>query len=182
MDEYIELAKEIRAAKHPSCNFLFLAGSLIRGEGTRFSDLDIVVIYEKVEKAYRESFIFNGVMVETFVHDPETVDFFVDEFDKQDGNSALAQMIVEGIEIPSATILSQQLKAWARESILRGPDACNQQEIMNMRYAVTNIIDDIRDYRSESELLGSLTCLYSSLAQFFFRANRHWNGGEPKLC
>jgi predicted nucleotidyltransferase len=39
---------------------IFLAGSVIRGEGTRSSDLDIVVIHKKLSAAYRRSFMYQG--------------------------------------------------------------------------------------------------------------------------
>lgn len=154
MQKYIELAKKVRNTKHPNCNVFFLAGSLLRGEGTIYSDLDIVVIYDKLSKAYRESFIIDGTLIETFVHDPETIDFFIEKFDKPDGNPSLAHMIVEGIVIPTENTLSQELKNKAKEFISKGPENCNNQEVINMRYAITNLIDDIRDYRNDSELLG----------------------------
>jgi predicted nucleotidyltransferase len=181
MNKYIEIAQKVRDTKHPNCNFLFLAGSLLRGEGTNFSDLDIVVIYDKLEKAYRESFIIDDTMIETFVHDPETIDFFIEKSDKPDSNPSLSNMIIEGIVIPKANPLSQELKNKAKESISKGPDNCNNQEIMNMRYEITNLIDDIRDYRNDSELLGTLSTLYSSLAQFYFKANKYWAGKDKYI-
>ena len=110
MIDYIGIANEIRNRKHPESNSLLLAGSIIRNEGTKYSDLDIVVIYQSLQRAYRESFIFDGVLVETFVHDPETVNYFLNNFDKLDNSSTLAQMIVEGIEIPYSTPLSREIK------------------------------------------------------------------------
>lgn len=181
MQKYLEIAKKVRDTKHPNSNFLFLAGSLLRGEGTNYSDLDIIVIYNKLEKAYRESFIIDGTMVETFVHDPETIDFFIEKFDKPESNPSLAHMIIEGIVIPKENNLSQELKNKAKELISNGPDNCNNQEIINMRYEITNLIDDIRDYRNDSELLGTLNTLYSSLAQFYFKANKYWVGKDKYI-
>lgn len=69
MQKYLEIAKKVKDTKHPNCNCLFLAGSLIRGEGTNYSDLDIVVIYDKLEKAFRESFIIEGQFAcQEFLH------------------------------------------------------------------------------------------------------------------
>jgi len=52
----IDCAKEIFISKYPDANFLLLAGSVVRGEGTETSDLDIVVVYEDLESAYSQSF------------------------------------------------------------------------------------------------------------------------------
>lgn len=178
MIDYIGIANEIRNRKHPESNSLLLAGSIIRNEGTKYSDLDIVVIYQSLQRAYRESFIFDGVLVETFVHDPETVNYFLNNFDKLDNSSTLAQMIVEGIEIPYSTPLSREIKKVANEYIIAGPNELNKQNIDNMRYAITNLVDDIRDSKNKPELLGTMSYLYTSLSEFYFKANGYWAGSD----
>ncbi|NJM54129.1 MAG: nucleotidyltransferase domain-containing protein [Blastocatellia bacterium] len=57
-ENLIYITKEILQTKYSSAEFVFLAGSIIRGEGTKYSDLDIVVIFENLPNAYRESFYF----------------------------------------------------------------------------------------------------------------------------
>jgi predicted nucleotidyltransferase len=178
MIKYIEITNKIRNEKHPDSDSLILAGSIIRNEGTKYSDLDIVVIYKCLPKAYRESFTYNGVLVETFVHDPETVDFFLNKFDKVNNSSTLAQMIVEGIEIPYSTPLSREIKKRANECILIGPNGLDEQTTQNMRYAITNLIDDIREFKNKPELFGTLSSLYTSLSEFYFKANGYWAGSD----
>ncbi|MBO0600770.1 nucleotidyltransferase domain-containing protein [Sporosarcina sp. E16_3] len=53
----IEAARRFLVAKFADCQAALLAGSVVRGEETETSDLDIVVFDQKVELAYRESFI-----------------------------------------------------------------------------------------------------------------------------
>lgn len=178
MINYIGITNKIKNEKHPNSDSLLLAVSIIRNEGTRYSDLDIVVIYKSLPKAYRESFIYNGILVETFVHDPETVDFFLNKFDKVNNSSTLAQMIVEGIEIPYSTPLSSAIKKKANDFILTGPNGLDEQTNNNMRYAITNLIDDIRDPKNKSELFGTLSSLYTSLSEFYFKANGYWAGSD----
>ena len=67
---------EILAEKYPEARVVFLAGSVVRGEDTETSDLDLVVIFDRLPQAYRESFIFGGWPVEAFIHDPETLRYF----------------------------------------------------------------------------------------------------------
>ena len=62
-------AAEVVAEKYPEARVAFLAGSVTRGEGTQTSDLDLVVIYNKLPQAYRESFVSGGWPIEAFVHD-----------------------------------------------------------------------------------------------------------------
>ena len=56
----VKVAKEILESKYSEARVLFLAGSIVRGEGTPHSDLDLVVIFDKLTNAYRESFHFQG--------------------------------------------------------------------------------------------------------------------------
>ena len=97
----IGVAHAIRSARYPDASAIFAAGSIVRGEGTATSDLDLVVVYASLPSAYRESFRFGGVPVEAFVHDPETLEYFFVDVDRASGVPALPQMVVEGIEIPA---------------------------------------------------------------------------------
>jgi len=95
-----KVAKEIFSTRYPDARVVFLAGSIIRGEETPHSDLDLVVIFDKLPNAYRESFHLWGFPVEAFVHDPETLNYFMLELDRPAGIPSLAQMVLEGIEVP----------------------------------------------------------------------------------
>jgi len=92
-----QVTQEIFERKYPDASVIFLAGSIVRGESTPFSDLDLVVIFDKLPAAYRESFNFQGFPIEAFVHDPETLNYFLHDVDRPSGIPALAQMILEGI-------------------------------------------------------------------------------------
>jgi hypothetical protein len=67
------LAARVLGARFPTALCGFAAGSLIRGDGTEGSDLDLVVLVERLPGAFRQSFTFEGLPVEAFVHDGETL-------------------------------------------------------------------------------------------------------------
>src|SRR5215467_1082767 len=117
----IDVANAIRAARYRDAAAMFAAGSIVRGEGTTFSDLDLVVVYARLPCAYRESFRFDGYPIEAFVHDPATLEYFFLDVDGPSGVPALPQMIVEGIEIPGPSEMSRQLKRRAVAVIEAGP-------------------------------------------------------------
>src|SRR5262245_32015520 len=106
----IAAANAIQAERYSNAAAVFAAGSILRGEGTPFSDLDLVVVFAQLPCAYRESFTFEGYPVEAFVHDPETLEYFFLEIDRPSGIPALPQMVVEGIEVPASSELSRELK------------------------------------------------------------------------
>ncbi len=170
-----KVAKEILKSRYPDAIVIFLAGSIVRGEGTRYSDLDLVVIFDQLPTAYRESFYFQGFPVEAFVHDPETLNYFFFELDRPSGIPSLAQMILEGIELPEPSGLSQRLKRLAASVIEMGPPDLSEEDVRKLRYNITSLVDDVREPRSKDELLASGAELYEALADYYFRTNNLWS-------
>lgn len=160
---------------------MFLAGSLVRGEGTPYSDLDLVIVFDRLPKAYRESFHSHGYPVEAFVHDPETLNYFVTERERAAGVCVMAQMINEGVEVPEPSALSQSLKRLAASVINSGPPRLSDEDLRMVRYSITNLIDDIRRPRSKEELMATGAALYGSLANCYFRANGSWSAKDKSI-
>lgn len=171
----IEAAETIRQQKHPDAGAVFLAGSIIRGEGNEHSDLDIVVVYEQLPAAYRESFVFSRWPVEVFVHDPATLAHFFVEFDRKRGIPSLASMVSEGLEVPAPSDLSTKCKNMADALLLKGPPSWNQADIDASRYCITNLIDDIRQPHSYIEAIATATELHRALATHVFRSRGLWS-------
>src|SRR5262245_43039972 len=84
-DEILDLANAVRLERYADAEVVLAAGSLVRGTGTPFSDLDLVVLCPRLAWAYRESFRFNGCPVEAFIHDPQTLEYFFVEVDRAAG-------------------------------------------------------------------------------------------------
>ena len=171
----VKVATEILERKYPDARVLFLAGSIVRGEGTPHSDLDLVVIFDELPQAYRESFHFQGFPVEAFVHDAETLNYFLLEVDRPSGIPSLAQMILEGIELPEPNEVSQSLKQLAASVMEAGPPLLSDEEILKLRYNLTSLVDDVRQPRSRAELLASGAELYEALADYYFRSHKRWS-------
>ena len=189
----IEIAGIIRAQRYADAMTLFLAGSIVREESTPYSDLDLVVVYDKLPAAFRESFHFQGYPVEAFVHDPETLHYFFMEMDRPSGMPSLMQMVVEGIEVPDTTSAAMRLKQLAESVLALGPPALTEQERDARRYNITNLVDDLRAARTTAELCGTGAELFEALADYHLRARGCWSGrnksipralhrADPDLC
>lgn len=173
-DKIIDITDRIRLTKYPKAKVIFLAGSIVRGEGTPFSDLDLVVVFENLPTAFRESFYFDGFPIEAFVHDPETLNYVLTEGDFKKGECKMAQMISEGLEIPESSPLSLSLKQLAASVISSGPPKLDEEGLRRMRYNITSLIDDIRHPRSKAELVATGATLYDVLANCFLRTHNCW--------
>lgn len=181
LDDIIKTTNEIRAAKFPKAKVIFLAGSIVRGEGTPDSDLDLVVVFEHLPNAYRESFYFGGFPVEAFVHDPETLNYFITERELKNGVCVMAQMVSEAIEIPESSELSLALKSLAASVINSHPPKLSEESLRQMRYNITNLIDDIRHPRSKAETVAAGTVLYDALANCYLRTNDFWTAKAKSI-
>jgi hypothetical protein len=180
-EHIVSTADAIRADRYADSAAFFVAGSLVRGEGTAYSDLDLVVVYPTLTCAYRESFRVGGYPVEAFVHDPETLEYFFLEADGPSGIPALAQMIVEGIEIPEPSALSQSLKHRAASILASGPPSLDTEGERRLRYAITDALDDLRGAASYESMLGVGSELFQMLANYYFRSQGLWSARGKRI-
>jgi predicted nucleotidyltransferase len=168
------VVQELLESRYVGAKVIFLAGSVIRGEANAYSDVDLVVVFPRVERAYRESFYHRTWPVEAFVHDPDTMRHFFLEVDRPIGSSSLAEMVSEGLEVPSESDFSRDLKQLARQVISEGPPAMSEPELEDRRYQISELLDDIREPRNRQELFASASVIYGELAEFFLRSRRAW--------
>ena len=166
------LVQELLEDRFTEASLCFFAGSYVRGEATAFSDLDIVVLYPRLESAFRESFLYKGIPIEAFHHDEGTLTYFMDD-DIQRGRPSMPQMILEGIVLPTPNPESDSLKQYAK-TVLASPSVLSKEEIKHQRYAITDIVDDLRAPRSIMEAIATGVQLYPILANFFLRSNGFW--------
>ena len=159
---------------------MFLAGSVIRGEATPASDLDVVVVYESLPNAYREAFLHEGWPVEAFVHDAETLEHFF-EMDRVRGLPALMSMVSEGVEVPEESAFSAWLKCRAVELLQAGPPPWDEEELTLRRYRLTDWVDDMKFPRSPEELVATGAYLYQDAAEFYFRTRGLWSAHSKTI-
>lgn len=170
------VTKELFETRYAGAEAIFVAGSVVRGEASTYSDLDLVVVYPSVPVAYRESFTHKDWPVEAFIHDPETILYFFKKVDPELGRATLAEMISEGHEVPGPTAITETLKAAARSILLEGPPALSSDEIQDRRYHISELVDDIREPRSRQDLIATGTLVYGELSDYFLRSRRGWTG------
>ena len=175
LGDLIETVNDIQAARYPGAKVIFLAGSLIRGDGTSTSDLDLVVVYEELDAAYRESFRHQRWPIEAFVHDPATLEYFFRSVDRPSGVPSLPNMVAEGIEIPEPSEFSKKLKGLAKEVIDQGPPPWSHEDRDHSRYVITDLVEDLKAPRSRQEAIATLLSLYSALANHYFRSKGLWS-------
>jgi predicted nucleotidyltransferase len=174
-NEILKIAVEVLRAYYPDADSAFVAGSFMRGQGSATSDIDLVVLHPSLAQAYRESFIFQNVPVETFVHDPETLLWFLEQ-DRKDGRPALIGMLIEGVLIGPRQDTGHDFKKRAVQIFAEGPPSLNADAIERLRYAITDKLDDLEADRTALERIAIGAALYPFLVELALRRSGRWNG------
>lgn len=171
----LSIAEALFTSRYADAMFAFAAGSIVRGQGTHLSDIDLVVVYEHLESARRESFMADGVPVESFVHDPATLAWFMDA-DIDRGVPSILNMIAEGRIIGSLTDRARRLQEDAVRRLSSGPPGMNPEHLNALRYDLTDAMNDLKGTRSPGEVMAIGTLLYPRLAELCLRNCAKWNG------
>jgi hypothetical protein len=162
---------------YPGAEAALLAGSRSRGEGAAGSDHDVILLFRELpDGAWRETFTFDGQLIETFAHDLGTLGYFCREVDRPSGFPVLATMIAEGIPVLStASTLLQQARQIAAETLQSGPPPLAAETICARRYAITVMAATLAEHHGEGVVIAAGAALYTALADFALRAAGRWS-------
>lgn len=172
--EALDTARDIILQQYPNCDAAVLAGSVVRGQETPTSDLDLVIIDNNIMSSYRESFIENGWPVEAFVHNERSYQQFVED-DLKRARPSLPWMIAEGIVLKDTGILNA-LKEQAATQLEDGPEQWTVSTIDFKRYFITDGLDDFTGSGERAEQIFIAGSLAELLAEFVLRINGQWIG------
>jgi hypothetical protein len=168
-------AAELFTLNHfPSSHGALLAGSVVRGEATQTSDLDIVIFDSNLKSAYRESVIEYGWNIEVFVHNLTTYKNFF-KSDCERARPSLPKMVSEGIVIKDSGILDL-IKHEANELLDMGPEEWSADTIKLKRYFITDTLDDFIGSTLRAEEIFIANALAELVSEFVLRTNRQWIG------
>jgi hypothetical protein len=166
--------------RYPSASIVFCGGSVVRGEGFPSSDLDVVLLFDRLPNAWRESLHFEGWPIDVFAHDPETLAYFVAQ-DCAAGRPSLAQMISEALVLPAETATSRAIQNWARGIVDAQPQLPSPASLASDRFWITDLLHDFRDDRAPNDLRAVACKLYPLLCNFVLKTRGRWLGSGKTL-
>ena len=59
---------------------------------------------------------------------------------------------------------------------MRGPSQIDVMGLSNLRYSITDLVDDIKQPRNNNEFIATGSKLLEVHSEFTFRANQKWSG------
>ncbi|WP_243298420.1 nucleotidyltransferase domain-containing protein [Bacillus litorisediminis] len=177
----MKLSPELAALKFiaeyfSDCDGALLSGSVVRGEETSTSDLDIVIFQKDLPNAYRETFYAFDWPIEVFVHNFASYNQFF-ESDRNRARASLARMIAEGKIIREHDFI-QKVKKEAEGLLEAGPKPWSEETIQSKRYMVTDVLDDFIGAENPKEELWIANALANLIHEFILRTNQQWLGSS----
>ncbi|MFJ5758691.1 nucleotidyltransferase domain-containing protein [Neobacillus sp. NPDC093182] len=168
-------AAELFTLNHfPNCHGALLAGSIVRGEATETSDLDIVIFDSNLKSAYRESVYEFGWNIEVFVQNLTSYkEFFKSDCER--ARPSLPRMVSEGIVLRDSGIM-EHIKKEANDLLEKGPEEWSAETIRMKRYFITDVFDDFIGCTLRAEEIFIANTLAELVSEFVLRTNRKWIG------
>ncbi|WP_088040984.1 nucleotidyltransferase domain-containing protein [Bacillus sp. EAC] len=170
-----EAAIKFIESEFPSCLGAILSGSVIRGDYTETSDLDLIII-ENRPNAYRESLIKFDWKIEVFVYDHISYKSFF-ESDIKRARPSIIRMIAEGITLKNHPIL-ENIIIEAKQLLKSGPDKWDEQTVASKHYFLSDVFEDFIGSTNKYELICIANTLLERLAEFILRTNNCWIGSS----
>ena len=174
LNRALAAAEKSLALHFAGANLAFATGSIMRGQGTAASDIDLVVVFPQLDRAWRESFFEDGFPVETFVHDPQTLAYYFAK-DAQGGAPIMAGMVASGRMIGPDVELGRALQASAVQILERGPRLFGA-DFDALRYRASDLADDLRGNRPAAEIRAIAAHLYPQLIDLMLLGRGAWTG------
>ncbi|OPX04468.1 hypothetical protein B1A75_02870 [Geobacillus sp. LEMMY01] len=159
----------------PNCDLAILGGSIIRGDYTNTSDLDIVVICNDENAPYRESFIEYNWPIELFVHTKASLYEYFNR-DCKRARPSLPRMCWEGVVIKDKLGYSEEIKKEAKRLLDMGPPKWEHHEIEVSRYGISELLYDLEGSIDYIEDIFTVNKLIYSIHEFVLRTNNYWIG------
>ncbi|MBB3908084.1 nucleotidyltransferase domain-containing protein [Anoxybacteroides rupiense] len=160
----------------PDCQGALLSGSVVRGEATNTSDLDIVIFDEKLPAAFRESVTAFGWPIEVFAYNFMSYQHYF-ESDRKNAKPSLLKMVTEGVVLIDRGRISV-IREEAQKLLQNGPEPWSEEIIKQKRYFITDALEDFIGADERGEELCIANTLAELIHEFVLRVNGHWIGAS----
>lgn len=175
VDKALRFADE----RFPDAVAVFLGGSWANGTAHANSDLDIVVFDETAEDVSFEGVEFEDTVVEVCVVPPRATEAFFNESAKYRSAPVPAQ-VAKGLLVQGNSGIASEVRRFAEDALARGPVPLAESEILDLRYDITLLRDDLA-YASEEVIIGLAALAHTQLSQAVLDVAGAWRAKRKAL-
>lgn len=180
--EYIDLAERFVAAHFPKASVAVIGGSTARGERTRTSDIDLLLIGEALltdgEIGAALTLEFEGEVFEVFAYTPMGFTQWAGRSIAQH-RPVIVHMLVEGVAVRGGEDLDDLRTKWS-ETLDGGPEV-DGHELDFRRYVITDVLDDLRDATDPLEQRVLAATVFERTAELMLLTAGKWIGSGKYL-
>ena len=166
----------------PQARAAFLGGSVLTPLRTPTSDLDVVVLLDGPPAPYRETFEHAGWIVEAFVHTRASLDAYWDRDASQRRVCSLLRMCAESVVLVDRDGVAEEVRATAAERIAAGPPPLDDGRRDAMRYALTDLLDDMAGCDDEQEIVLIANLVVQKAGELALAVGGRWSAGGKALA
>jgi hypothetical protein len=170
----VDVARQLVTELFPGARAAWLGGSVVRGNASPTSDLDITVLLDGPPAPMRKSLEYGGWPVELFVHTEKSLAYFSNQ-DQQRRQPTMMRLVGESVVLLDTDGSGDRLQRSCRAEVAAGPTALTTAELDLLRYTITNLLDDLSD-ASGDERTAIASVLWQDAARLLLTGAHHWSG------
>ncbi|WP_404475583.1 nucleotidyltransferase domain-containing protein [Microbacterium aerolatum] len=175
--EYVDLTERFIAAHFPEASVALIGGSTARGERTRTSDIDLLLIDDALLPADQigtaRTLEFEGEIFEVFTYTQTGFAEWAQRSIAQH-RPVIVHMLVEGLAVRRDDDLDVLRNRWSE--ILDAGPAVDDHELRFRRYVITDVLDDLRDASDPLERAVLAATLFDRTAELMLLTAGKWIG------
>jgi hypothetical protein len=175
VNDAAEVARQLVAEEYPDARAAWLGGSVVRGDASSTSDLDITVLLSGPPAPMRRSLEYGGWPVELFVHTEESFRYFCDK-DQQRRQPTMMRLVGESVVLLDTDGSGARLQQAGLEEVAAGPAALTTAELDLLRYGITCLLDDLADASTDDVRTALASVLWQDAARLLLTGARRWSG------
>lgn len=143
----VSIVLDLMNERYELSSYCYFYGSHSINTAKPNSDVDLIFVYEQSIEAYREKFMYEGLLMDVFVYDEETLNGSL-HMARMNGKFGSADALITARTLPAPTAASEKLRATASRIRKAGYIFQNRAYV---RQYITNILDDLEANPASAE-------------------------------
>lgn len=169
-----DVARQLVVERFPEAIAAWLGGSVVRGDASPTSDLDITVLLDGPPAPMRKSLEYGGWPVELFVHTEKSLAFFCGK-DQKRRQPTMARLVGESVVLLDTDGSGVRMQQACLAEVAAGPEPLSADELALLRYTITGLLDDLADATGNVRT-AICSMLWQDAARLLLTGARHWSG------
>ena len=168
----MDVARELVLELYPDARAAWLGGSVVRGDASPTSDLDITVLHDG--PSLRRSLQYGGWPVELFVHNEKSLRYFADK-DQARRQPTMMRLVGESVVLVDTDGSGARLQQEFLAEVSAGPEPLSPDELNLLRYTITDLLEDLAGAVGDVRLAVA-SVLWQEAARLLLTGSGHWSG------